>query len=614
MAHELRMQARNRFSNSCPGIPFGAPSGAPREARKPAPLEISYSSTLLLGWVLLLAYISWGCGYVFPGFTIILLSSLALTSEHGESRMLMPLVFLSERCLEHQMKIEHSFLHFYASALLSYFSLAACSGLVRVNSSSYSHLVFKILLFTLVGVAAVYFIVQDKVFSLGVVAYVAAGHVFFLRLRPHLGENEAVLVSSITGFYICDTCVNNNLSADGGRSLISDLNAPGYLTSYTHVAGRGMILSAIYTIVCMKLFSQLWRVPVSRYSKSSEWRISRRCITTIFWISCTLVGVVVCAAISYQFQENALFWLYAYIVSSPFRLFMILGWVTGIPLALVFVELFTSGLRKAARRKMFHFIAVIAFTPASLIDPPFMVLATSTAISLLVTIEVARCHNVYGTEVITRFISDYIDERDDIKGIVRTHIYLLFGFCVSQVIYYRHHHQATAMPIPAIMELSINIIPGILSLGIVDASAAIIGSSVMLGSRRVLGRYLKNKFFTERANVSIVHKTTTGTIGGLLCGIIFWCIILALEDIPLSGPMWYTFTMIVVCSLTECFINTVDNLQMPLVVLCAVYNLFAILLPISGLWKNPSVSHSNPTRATSLASALSFPWKNGFTS
>ncbi|CCW62135.1 unnamed protein product [Phytomonas sp. EM1] len=609
MVQSFGIHPRNSPMYVRPMIPFQTQSTSPSNVGKLPRFEISYSSTILLLWLLLLAYVSWCSDYTFEAFTIILFSSIALTSEHGESRLLMPLVFLSECCLGHTMNIRHSSLHFYASTLLSYLSLAACGGLRRVNFLSDRSIFLKTGMFTLVGLAALYFIVSDKAISLGIAVYVAAGYAFFLRLCPHLGENEAVLVSSIIGFYICDACTNNNLSEDGGRSLISDFNAPGYLTSYPHVAGRGMILSSIYTIACMQLFSRLWRVPVSKNSKSSEWRVRRKLITAIFWISCTLVVIVLFAVISYQFQENVAFWLYVYIVSSPFRFFTLLAWFMCIPLALIFVQLFTYGLRKAARRKMFHFIAVIAFTPASLIDPPFMAFAISTAISLFVIIEVARCHGVYGTEVITRFISEYIDERDDIKGIVRTHIYLLFGFCVSQVIHYRHHHQAVTRPIPAIMELSINVIPGIVSLGVVDASAAIIGSSVMLGSRRVLGRYLKNKFFTERANVSIAHKTTTGTIGGLLCGIVFWCVILAVEEVPLSGPVWYTFTMIAVCSLTECFINTIDNLQMPLVVLGAVYNLFAILLPIPELWKNPSINHSNPTTATSFASALSFPWK-----
>jgi len=429
----------------------------------------------------------------------------------------------------------------------------------------------------------------------------------FLKLAPKLGDNEAVLVSSIIGFYICDICVNNNLSHDGGRDSILLFNAPGYLTSYTHIASRGMILCAIYLAAVVSFSSRLCLVPVSKNSKSSVRYVSRKGITIIFWTSVASIAVVLAAVISYQFQANCFTWLYAYITSSRFRTWTLVVWLFVIPLFVFIVDIFTRSLRTVVRRKFFHFIAVLSFTPAAMIDPPFLAFALSTAISLSVVVEVARYYGVYGSQYVSQFISRHIDSRDQLNGVVRSHIYLLYGLGVSLMMRYRHH-QAAAAPTPAILELSINIIPGIISLGIVDASAAIIGSTVFLSSRRALGRYLKNKIFTERANTSIAHKTTTGTIGGFLCGLVFWIVILTIAEVPFLLPVWYSFTMIAVCTLTECFMDGIDNLQLPLVVLGAVYNLFAILMPAKELWVNPAICRPNPTTGTSLASALTSPW------
>ncbi|KAG5467418.1 hypothetical protein CUR178_01061 [Leishmania enriettii] len=572
-------------------------------------IEISYSSTLLLLWAFLLAYVSWQAQFRMQAGSILVLSSVALTSEHGESRLLMPLIFLSERCLDHAMKLGHSPILFYASTLLSYLSLVATKAEKRGKSLRDRNVVVETVLYAVVGFTVVYFTVKDRVISFGAIAYVVSGYMFFLKLLPVVGDNEAILISSLVGFYFCDICVNNNLSVDGGRESVLSLNAPGYQTSYTHVASRGMILCAIYIFALVSVLSRWCLIPTNKNSKSSRRRVSRKRITIIFWASNAVVGVALALVISYQFRENVLRWLVAYIVSSRFRMCTLVCWLTLLPLAVCLVDVLSAQVRPTVRRKLFHFIAVVFFTPATMIDPPFMAFAFSTAISLCILAEVARHYNVYGSQHISSFMARHIDERDHLDGAVRTHIYLLIGLGISLMMRYRQLSMDGA-PVPAIIELSINVIPGIVSLGIVDACAAITGSSLFLSSRRTLGRYLKNTLFTERANASITHKTTTGTLGGLVCGLIFWGVILAIAEVPVTGPACYSFTMIAVCTLTECFMDGIDNLQLPLVVLGAVNNLFAVLVPVKELWVNPAIARPNPTTVRSMASALTSPWKN----
>lgn len=584
-------------------------SDTPNAGRRPRCIEISYSSTLLLIWACLLAWVSWQAQFRMQACSILTLCTVALTSEHGETRLLMPLIFLSERCLDHAMNLGHSPILFYASTLLSYLSLIASRAEQRGKSAQDRNVVAGIALYAVVGFIVVFFIVKDKVISFGGVVYVVAGYIFYVKLCPLLGDNEAILVGSLVGFYMCDICVNNNLSTHGGRESVLLLNAPGYQTSYTHIASRGMILCTIYIVTVISVFSRFCLVPTNKNSKSSRRHISRKRITVIFWVSVVTVGLTLALVISYQFRANVFYWLYGYLVSSRFRTWTMVCWLVLLPLAVYLVDILSVNVRQTVRRKLFHFIAVISFTPSIMIDPPFMAFAFSTAISACILVEVARYYNIYGAHRISHFIAHHIDDRDSLDGVVRTHIYLLIGMGISLMMRYRHL-STDAKPVPAIIELSINVIPGIVSLGIVDACAAIIGSSYFLSSRRTLGRYLKNHLFTERANTSITHKTTTGTLGGLLCGMLFWVLILAIAEVPIAGPVWYTFTMIAACTLTECFMDGIDNLQLPLVVLGAVNNLFALLVPAKELWVNPAITRPNPTTAYSMASALASPWKN----
>ncbi|KPI85468.1 putative dolichol kinase [Leptomonas seymouri] len=572
-------------------------------------IEISYSSTLLLLWAFLLAWVSWQAQFRMQACSILTLCTVALTSEHGESRLLMPLIFLSERCLDHAMDLGHSPILFYASTLLSYLSLIATRAEQRGKSAHDRNVIVEIALYAVVGFIVVFFIVKDKVVSFGGIVYVVSGYAFFVKLFPVVGDNEAILVGSLVGFYMCDVCVNNRLSIHGGGESVLLLNAPGYLTSYTHIASRGMILCTIYVVSTISVLSRFCLVRTNKNSKSSRRHISRKRITIVFWVSNVVVGLTLALAISYQFRESVFHWLYAYIISSRFRLWTLVSWVTLLPLAVYLVDVLSVNVRQTVRRKLFHFIAVVAFTPTIMIDPPFMAFAFSTAISVSILVEVGRCYNIYGAQGISRFIAHHIDDRDNIDGVVRTHIYLLIGLGISLMMRYRHL-PTEVKPVPAIIELSINIIPGIVSLGIVDACAAIIGSSYFLSSRRTLGRYLKNDIFTVRANTSITHKTTTGTLGGFVCGMVFWIVILTIAEVPLVGPVWYTFSMIAACTLTECFMDGIDNLQLPLVILGAVNNLFALLVPARELWGNPAILRPNPTTAHSLTSALTLPWKN----
>ncbi|EPY35484.1 dolichol kinase [Angomonas deanei] len=507
-------------------------------------VEISYSSTLLFIWIFLLCTLCWTYNLKMQATTMMLLTCVALTSIHGESRTLVPLIFLAESCCEVAMGHQHSPLEFYASTILSFLSLLACKAERKGNSLKDRNVLLETIFCGAAGVCVTYIIIKDEVFSFGAAAYVAMGHAFFLQLYEGLGENEAALVSSLIGFFFGDVFTNNNLSTSGGRESVLMFNTRGNYTTYTYIMSRGSFLCVIYMAVSCFVFSRFCMVPVNKNSKSSPKRVSRKRITFIFWTSLLIVHIGMLLMLHYQFMENPITWFYGYILSSSFRTWTLLAWSVTLPIAIAVVELFTKRVRSTIHRKMYHFIAVVAMTPAAMIDPPFLSLMISFGTTLFIVLEIARVYQVYGTKTLAAFIQRHIDHRESVTGLVRTHIYLIFGFGLPLILRYRHLH-LPPKPIPAVMELSQNIIPGILSLGIIDSAAAIIGSSFMLSYRRALGSYLKNKLFTVRANSSISHKTTTGTLGGFICGVLFWLFILKVAEVPIFAlPTLYSFLMV----------------------------------------------------------------------
>ncbi|RNF12024.1 putative dolichol kinase [Trypanosoma rangeli] len=532
-------------------------------------MEVSYSSTLIMCWAALLAVMSWVASRPLQGLTILVLSTIALTSPHGESRMLLPMLFLAESLLDDVVSPGRLPIHFYASTLLSYLTLVVSRSarLKKVDRNTYP----GAFLYIVVGVVVMYFNCADCVFSFGAAAFVLFGLLFFLALLPVLGENEAVLVGSLVGFHIYDMVTNK--CADRDEAL---LQASGVVASKTHIVGRGAVMSAITMVAVLYLGSRCCMVPRVNISKSSERVISVSRITLLFWSSLVCVVAVMYAVVSSQLGENVLRWVVEYLILNRYRLWILIMWGITIPLSVIVVDKFAVDLRKTARRKMFHFIAVFVFTPVALVDPYFLSLSLSLAVTIGMIVELSRFYGVYGSSAINEFMLRHIDDRESIKGAIRTHIYLIYGLGFSMMLRYRHEQPESVAELSRWMELSINIIPGIVALGIVDACAGIVGSTFLLSYRRALGRYLSNCFFTEKANTSITHKTTTGTVGGLVCGVLFWFLVLLFGGTMKDVAAGQSFILILICSLTECFIEGIDNLQLPLVVDGAAHTLFAL--------------------------------------
>ncbi|CBH14708.1 hypothetical protein, conserved [Trypanosoma brucei gambiense DAL972] len=539
-------------------------------------VEVSYSATLMVLWALLLTFMSWRVNQTSEGMAVLLLTIMSVATPDGESHLFLPLLFLAERLLGEVMSCRMLPHEFHASTILSFMT------------TSYSHTLWKRdsrprifmcgIRDVIVWLLLIFIAFKDCGVTVGGGVFVVFGFVFYVTLKRILGESEAILVGGLVGFYAFDAVSGWGFSSVGAFNADAP-NKEGLHTvsvmTKAHIVSRTAIMCAVVMASVLYFASRFCLVAKFDNSKSSEQVMNVPRITFAFWMSLTIIVASAYAVGSMEIGEDMALWLVRYITASRFRVLTIAYWSIAVPSMVVVVDVFTKDLSKVVRRKLFHFLAVAAFTPAAIVDPQFLSLSLSVATSLSILLELGRYYGVSGASYVNAFVVHHIDSRDSIKGVVRTHIYLIYGLGLSMMLYYRRERNGKTEHHNSLLELSISVIPGLVSLGVVDACAGIVGSSFLLSYRRALGRYLSNNVYTERANATITHKTTTGTLGGFVCGVVFWVFVLFVSNVEQHGQAAMSLVLVVVCSVAECFTDGIDNLQLPLALYGAVTTLFA---------------------------------------
>ncbi|CAG8553797.1 4730_t:CDS:2 [Ambispora leptoticha] len=142
---------------------------------------------------------------------------------------------------------------------------------------------------------------------------------------------------------------------------------------------------------------------------------------------------------------------------------LIIYWIAALGISL-FLFNYIARTRKYfslnAKRKYFHALAVAMFIPGYLLDPLFMDLAFSVALSALIYLEYLRFFAVFPLgKQLHIFLSEFVDNRDAGPAIL-SHIYLLVG-CAGCV-WLKGSSKIAGLS-------------GILTLGLGDSMASIIG-------------------------------------------------------------------------------------------------------------------------------------------
>lgn len=193
-------------------------------------------------------------------------------------------------------------------------------------------------------------------------------------------------------------------------------------------------------------------------------------------------------SVMFNFLNIVLFWICILIVLVPLTHYYTLHYT----------------LKTNTKRKIFHFISVAMFLPIFSISSgnqdlnDFLYLCFSAVLILFLIIEIIRITSFPSIgQTIHEFLDRYCDERDRKGKLIVSHIYLLLGialplfFCYSDQklpldsitdnfpslynpsIYYTHTTMKGKLP-----ETSIAAISGLLSLGLGDSFASIVGKSI----------------------------------------------------------------------------------------------------------------------------------------
>lgn len=247
-------------------------------------------------------------------------------------------------------------------------------------------------------------------------------------------------------------------------------------------------------------------------------------------------------------------WVLVYVTSSQERLKVLLFWVTTLALSLPAMKILSSSanVRKIIIRKGYHALAVALFLPALMTQPGMLSVALAGAFAVLVAVEILRLANIPKISVqVHQFMSAFVDARDAGAFYV-THFTLLLGLAIP--IWLSLSVDKTTNDIITFPES----LAGILSTGIGDAAASIIGSS--FGRVRI-------------ARDS--RKTLEGTAAGATAMLISsWGMAQLWPKSPRSYNVWQLVVSTLLSALLEASTDQFDNIFVALhffSLLCALH-------------------------------------------
>lgn len=197
-----------------------------------------------------------------------------------------------------------------------------------------------------------------------------------------------------------------------------------------------------------------------------------------------------------------------------------------------------------AIRKIFHILIVLVYVPGFLYQCSFLYIASVVILAFLTVLEVARIIQLYPvSDVLETSVSAFIDEKDAGR-VALTPLYLLVGCSLSLWI-----HNSPCDLLDSCSYEFLPLLSGILSIGIGDTFASVIGSS--------FGKFKWSKKST---------KSVEGTIASILAQLAFICCL------NYMGLLYLNTRLMAICgiavitnALIEAFTDQVDNLILPII-------------------------------------------------
>ncbi|XP_038637472.1 dolichol kinase [Scyliorhinus canicula] len=272
----------------------------------------------------------------------------------------------------------------------------------------------------------------------------------------------------------------------------------------------------------------------------------------IFHVTTVIFGSGTMALWFYRLTRNHLFaWLLNFLTSTRTRMYLLSYWVTLAFLAALIVFhqncKQSSGSKEykasTAMRKSFHIVIVATYIPGLIYDRPLLYVAAVVCFAAFVVLEYIRHFRIKPLGMmLSPMLATFLDERDS-GPLILTHIYLLLGLTLPVWLFPGVFAPLSVFP----GEVALAPYAGVLAVGIGDAMASVIGSTV--GEVRWPG----------------TKKTFEGTATSIFAQIIAVALILIFDKtVSLNGSYTWIVGSIVIVSLLETYTNQIDNLLLPL--------------------------------------------------
>jgi len=160
------------------------------------------------------------------------------------------------------------------------------------------------------------------------------------------------------------------------------------------------------------------------------------------------------------------------------RLVLSAYWLGVVLFGLAVVSQLSPVYEVDTRRKVFHFMMVAMFLPATFVDPAYAALALSLILALFLLLDLLRASQLPPlSKPIAAFLTPYVDGRDLRGPVVISHIFLLIGCAIPLWL------SLAALPragdgflqgweVPA---RDVSMVSGVVCVGLGDAAASLIG-------------------------------------------------------------------------------------------------------------------------------------------
>lgn len=160
------------------------------------------------------------------------------------------------------------------------------------------------------------------------------------------------------------------------------------------------------------------------------------------------------------------------------RLFLAAYWLGILVFGLLVVFRLKEIYEVDTRRKVFHFMMVGMFLPATFIDPTFAALALSLVLAVFLILDLLRASQLPPlSKPIASFLAPYVDGRDFRGPVVISHIFLLIGCAIPLWLALASLPRSgdgflAGWEVPT---RDVSMVAGVLCVGLGDAAASLIG-------------------------------------------------------------------------------------------------------------------------------------------